>query len=232
MTNEARADETASRKDRRAFLGRAVAVGLSVGLLGEELPVDRASAQDASPAASDTLDQTEAKEGREMPSPADHYALAEDDAEAIWFLGTLALIKGVGSQTGDALATVEFTHPPGFATPLHIHHLADEAFYVLAGRMQGVCGDREWRAATGSFVWLPRGVPHGYVVDGDETLRTLAITVPAGFDRFVVEAGEPAQERALPPPAPPDIAKLEAAGAKFSIETVGPPVQLTGTPSA
>ena len=49
--------------------------------------------------------------------------------------------------------------------------------------------------------------------------------MPAGFDRFVVEAGEPAQERILPPPAPPDIAKLDAAGAKYGIETVGPPVQ-------
>jgi len=52
--------------------------------------------------------------------------------------------------------------------------------------------------------------------------------VPAGFDRFIVEAGEPALERTLPPAAPPDIAKLEAAGAKYDIETVGPPVQLRG----
>ena len=166
-----------------------------------------------------------------MASASDHYVLADDDAEAIWFIGCLALIKGVGSQTGDALATVEFLHPPGFATVLHVHHTADEAFYVLAGGIRGVCGDQEWRATTGAFVWLPRGIPHGYAVDGDEPLRTLAITVPAGFDRFVVEAGEPARERVLPPPAAPDIAKLEAAGAKYGIETVGPPVQFEGTPT-
>ena len=211
--------------DRRDFLIRAAAVGLAMG------PI-RVVAREATPTAGDTAEPAALAGGQRMASTTEHYALADDDAEAIWFLGTLALIKGVGSQTGGTLATVEFTHPPGFATPLHVHHTADEAFYVLAGGMRGVCGDQEWAATTGSFVWLPRGVPHGYAVDSEEPLRTLAICVPAGFDRFVVEGGEPAQERALPPPAAPDIAKLEATGAKYGIETVGPPVQFTGTPTS
>ena len=219
----------AGTSDRRDFIVRAA--GLSLGLLGTALPTTGAAGQDATPAG-DTDDPTEPAEGREMASASDHYVLADEDAEAIWFIGCLALIKGVGSQTGGALATVEFLHPPGFATALHVHHTADESFYVLAGAMRGLCGDREWRATTGAFVWLPRGIPHGYAVDGDEPLRTLAITVPADFDRFVIEAGEPARERVLPPPAAPDIAKLEAAGAKYGIETVGPPVQFEGTPTA
>ncbi len=220
----------AGTNDRRKFVVRAAA-GLSLGLIGTALRATGASAQDATPAG-DTADPTEPAGGDEVASASDHYALADDDAEAIWFLGTLALIKGVGSQTGGALAAVEFTHPPGFATALHVHHTADEAFYVLEGSIRGVCGDREWQATTGGFVWLPRGIPHGYAVDGDATLRTLAVAVPAGFDRFVVEAGEPATERVLPPPAPPDIAKLEAAGATYGIETLGPPVQFAGTPTA
>jgi len=76
--------------------------------------------------------------------------------------------------------------------------------------------------ATG-FVWLPRGIPHGYAVEGDETLRTLAITVPAGFDQFVAEAGEPAASRTLPPSGEPNIPKLLASGDRHNIETVGPP---------
>lgn len=217
--------------DRRMVILQAVA-GLSAGLIPHALRVTGTAAHDGVPATGDTADLTESRRGPGMAFASEHYVLADDAAEAIWFLGTLALIKGVGSRTGGALATVEFTHPTGFATALHVHHLADEAFYVLAGAMRGVCGDQEWRATTGSFVWLPQGIPHGYAVDGDETLRTLAIVGPAGFDRFVVEGGEPARERALPPPAAPDIAKLEAAGAKYGIETLGPPVQFTGTPSA
>jgi mannose-6-phosphate isomerase-like protein (cupin superfamily) len=156
--------------------------------------------------------------------PNDSYADITH-AEAIWFLGCLALIKGANDRTGGALATVEFLHPPGFATPLHVHHTADEAFYVLSGSMRGICGDREWRASTGTFVWLPRGIPHGYAVDGTEPLRTLAFSLPAGFDRFVVEAGEPALTRTLPPPAEPDIPKLIAVGLKYGIENLGPPIQ-------
>lgn len=209
--------------DRRRFVVRA-AVGLSTGLLADARRAASASAYDATPTAGDAADPPEREEGDGMDHASEHHALAEDDAEAVWFLGTLATIKGVGSRTGGTLAAVEFTHPSGFATPLHVHHKADEAFYVLAGGIRGVCGDREWRATTGAFVWLPRGVPHGYAVDGDETLRTLAICAPAGFDRFVVEGGQPARERALPPPTAPDLAKLDAAGAKYSIETVGPPV--------
>ena len=158
-----------------------------------------------------------------MSPASEHYALAASEAEAIWFVGTLATIKASGTQTGGALSVVEFTHAPGFATPRHVHNDVDEAFYVIEGALRGYCGDQQWHATAGAFVWLPRGIPHGYAVDGDETLRTLAITLPAGFDRFVVEAGEPAQERILPPPAPLNMEKLLAAGARYGIDTLGPP---------
>lgn len=220
----------AGARDRRSFVAQAAA-GLSLGLLGLAWPTINATAQKAMPAG-DAATQPVSTGGHELASATTHSVLANDDVEAVWFVGCLALIKGVGGQTGGALATVEFLHPPGFATVLHVHHTADEAFYVLAGQMRGVCGEREWQATTGGFVWLPRGVPDGYAVDGDEPLRTLAITLPAGFDRFVVEAGEPALERKLPPPAPLDIEKLNAAGAKYGIETLGPPVQVAGTPTA
>lgn len=163
------------------------------------------------------------REGQTVAQTSEHYALAEGDAEALWFLGTLATIKADGARTGGALGLVEFTHPPGFATPRHIHHTEDEAFYVLAGAMRGYCGDRTWRATPGSFVWLPRGVPHGYAVDGDEPLRTLAISLPAGFEQFVAAAGEPTRERTLPPPSPPDVEKLHAAATRYGQEILGPP---------
>ena len=118
---------------------------------------------------------------------------------------------------------VEFTHPPDFAVPPHIHRDADEAFYILEGAAKGFCGDDQWRATAGDFVWLPRGVPHGYAADGDETLRTLAITLPTGFEQFVREAGEPARDRTLPPPSELDIPRLAELSAKYGAEFVGAP---------
>jgi quercetin dioxygenase-like cupin family protein len=150
----------------------------------------------------------------------EHSVETSASAEAVWFVGCLALIKASTESTGGALAMVEFTHPPDFATPPHIHHEEDEAFYILEGAMRGFCGDDEWRATTGDFVWLPRGIPHGYATDGGGTLRTLAITVPTGFERFVREAGEPARERTLPPSSDLDVAKLMAAAAKYGQEFV------------
>ncbi len=158
-----------------------------------------------------------------MSVVSEHYTLAADEGEALWFIGCLATLKGVGERTGGTLAAVEFTHPPGYATPRHVHHDADEAFYVLEGALRGFCGDQTWRATRGGFVWLPRGIPHGYAVDGDETLRTLAITVPAGFDHFVADASDPAVTRTLPPPSEPNFPRLLAAGDKHNIETLGPP---------
>lgn len=158
-----------------------------------------------------------------MSVGSEHYALAEEDAEAVWFLGTLATIKAGAERTSGALSIVEFTHPPGYQVPPHIHHRADEAFYILAGEAQGSCGDRSWRGGPGSFIWLPRGTPHAYSVVGDATLRTLAINLPAGFEQFVAEAGEPSLERTLPPPSEPDFARLDAAAAKVGIEHLAPP---------
>ncbi len=73
-----------------------------------------------------------------------------------WFFGTLATVKAPTVRTGGVLSVVEFLHPPGFATPRHVHHRADEAFYVLSGSIRGYCGEATFEAAEGEFVWLPR----------------------------------------------------------------------------
>ncbi len=152
-----------------------------------------------------------------------HYTLASDEGEAIWFLGARALIKAGRAQTGNAFAIVEFTLPPGFAPPPHVHHMEDEAFYILEGSATGTCGEQRWEASPGSFIWLPRGTPHGFRVREEGPLRVFQITAPAGFDAFLREVGEPAASRTPPPPSPPDIERLNAAAAKVGIEHLGPP---------
>ncbi len=158
-----------------------------------------------------------------MAFSSSHYAIADDEAEAFWFLGNLATVKADGERTGGALAVVEFAAPPGFATPRHVHHAEDEAFYVLEGSLAGFCGDAKWEAIVGSFVWLPRDVPHGYANTADGVTRSLAITLPSGFEQFVEEIGEPAPSRTLPPPSEPDIQRAMAASARHQAEILGPP---------
>src|SRR5690606_40823793 len=102
----------------------------------------------------------------------------DDEAPAIWFLGTLALIKGNGAETGGTFGTVEFTHPAGFATPLHVHHNEDEAFYILDGTIRGICDGREWSAPRRDFVLLPKDALHGIRAEREQTGRTQAISIP------------------------------------------------------
>ncbi len=160
-----------------------------------------------------------------MSSTSSHFAIDEDEAEAFWFLGNLATVVASGEQTGGVLSLVEFLAPPGFATPRHVHHAEDEAFYVLEGSMAGICGETKWEAVAGSFVWLPKDLPHGYANTADGPTRSLTITLPAGFEDFVRKIGEPALSRTLPPPSSeePDIERLIAASAGSNSEILGPP---------
>jgi hypothetical protein len=62
-------------------------------------------------------------------------------------------------------------------------------------------------------------------VTSAEPLRQLVVTSPAGFEGFIVAAGEPAAELTLPPSdgPSPDFEKLVALAAEHDIEVLGPP---------
>ena len=151
------------------------------------------------------------------------YLLVPQEGQATWFLGTLMTVKAGGDQTRGAFTLLEWMAPPGFAPPPHIHHEEDEAFYILEGAMTVTCGDSTWQATPGSFVFLPRGVVHGFHIAEGTPLRGLQLTVPAGFEHFIAEVGEPARTLTLPPPAAPNIEKLMAAAARNHLEILGPP---------
>jgi mannose-6-phosphate isomerase-like protein (cupin superfamily) len=151
------------------------------------------------------------------------YRLRPDEGEALWFLGNLVTIKASGAQTRGALTVAEFVNPAGFAPPLHRHLEEDELFYVLSGTAHFRCDGEEFDAGPGDFVLLPVGLPHTFLVGADEPLHSITLTTPAGFEHFVAEAGEPAQERRLPDPGPLDPAALGHASARHAIELLGPP---------
>jgi mannose-6-phosphate isomerase-like protein (cupin superfamily) len=154
--------------------------------------------------------------------PGEGYVLAPGDGESIHFLGTLMTVKAGAQETGNVFTLLEWTAPSGFAPPPHTHHAEDEAFFILEGSMTVACGDKSWDATAGSFVFLPRGIIHGFTVTGDAPLRGLQLTIPSGFERFIAEAGEPAQTDA-PATTAPNIEKLLAAAAKHHMEIHVPP---------
>jgi mannose-6-phosphate isomerase-like protein (cupin superfamily) len=73
-------------------------------------------------------------------------------------------VKAMRNETGGAFSLLEAEEPPGFGPPLHIHHEAAEAFYVLEGEYIIFVDGRELFCPAGSFIFIPAGTPHGFRV--------------------------------------------------------------------
>ncbi len=157
-----------------------------------------------------------------MPATGKAYMLGADDGEAIWFAGTLMVLKAGGEQTAGRFALLDQCVPGEYAAPLHVHHDEDEAWYILDGEAIFVCGDDRFCAGPGAWVFLPKGVPHAFRV-GASGARLLTVSAPAGFADFVRAAGEPGVGRTLPPAGPVDVERLAAIAGHYGIEILGPP---------
>lgn len=123
--------------------------------------------------------------------PGQGFVLAPDEGDPWWWLDSLNLVKLPGSATSGGLDIVEHRVPAGYAPPPHVHARQDEVFYILDGQFTVRCGERTWQAGAGSLVFLPRGVPHGFVVSGDAPGRTPADQLPGRVRR-----GRPRARRA------------------------------------
>ena len=126
-------------------------------------------------------------------------------------MGALVSVKATSEQTGGAFNLFEVTCPPGYATPLHIHYAEDVAVYVLDGALTFFWGSEQRAALTGSYFYQPRGIPHGFRVEGRTPARLLYLTFPAGLDRFVIEQEQLASN-----------AEPGTAAAHYQIEILGP----------
>jgi len=153
------------------------------------------------------------------------YALAAGGGANIWFLDTRMTVKAGGEETNGAFTLLEWAAPVGFGPPLHRHDREDEAFYLIDGAIEVSCGDQQWTVGPGGFVFLPRGIPHSFIVSAGP-VRGLQITTPSGFERFIGELGIPAAGPGLPPSAPPDIPRLIEASKRNDMEILGPPPQV------
>ncbi len=139
------------------------------------------------------------------------YMLKDEEGRRFQSLGAMMSIKATSVQTGGVFNLFEVSCPPGYETPLHIHYAEDVAVYVLEGALTFFWGSEEKEAVAGSFSFHPRGIPHGFRVKGGAPTRILYMTLPAGFDQFVVEQELPAPE-----------SETEVAAARYKIEILGP----------
>jgi mannose-6-phosphate isomerase-like protein (cupin superfamily) len=97
-----------------------------------------------------------------------------------------------GEQTGGRLSLTEFTAapPPAPPAPVHRHLDADETLYILEGDFQFIYDGQIIPAPAGSFIFVPRGVPHNIENVGATVGRMLVILTPPGFEGFWAERAE------------------------------------------
>lgn len=175
----------------------------------------------------------------EKTSAGQAYALPKDTGVTDFWLPFVPGVSRVstkvsGEQTERRLLQVRSTDSRGAAPPLHIHHDADETWYVIDGRVTVFVGDERIEAGPGDFVFGPMGAPHAFLVTSEraETLITFSpagTQGPSGYgvDGFFREAAVPAIPGQAPPqPTEADPEELARLMMQYGIETVGPPPTL------
>jgi quercetin dioxygenase-like cupin family protein len=124
-------------------------------------------------------------------------------------------VKATGAETGGAFSLLEADEPAGFGPPLHVHHDADEAFYVLEGEYFIFLDGRELSCPAGSFIFIPAGTPHGFRV-GDMASRKLNVYTPAAMVGYFDELSDAIENDNVDPEVLSEIAL------RYSMEVLGP----------
>ncbi|MFE1784324.1 quercetin 2,3-dioxygenase [Streptomyces sp. NPDC059506] len=122
---------------------------------------------------------------------------------AVWLNGDVYSVKLDKEESDGRLTVLEASVPPGGGPPIHNHTREEEAFYVLEGELEMYVAGRTLTVRTGDFVFVPRNTMHGFRNKGLHPARQLLLFTPGGFERFFLEAGEPAVPGIPVPPFRP-----------------------------
>jgi uncharacterized cupin superfamily protein len=100
-----------------------------------------------------------------------------------------ALNRGEFQQRRKALGGKKLTCglwelPPGKRSfPLHMHHVTEEALFVISGRAKVRTPESQTAIGPGDFVSFPPGGPaHQLINDGDEPLVYIGMSATQGVD--------------------------------------------------
>jgi quercetin dioxygenase-like cupin family protein len=128
-------------------------------------------------------------------------------------------VKISGNDTDGDLAIFEQTSlSQGKGTPLHIHHIQDEIFYVIEGSYKFQVGDEKYDLTIGDSIFLPRKVAHAWTQVSEKGKMTV-IMQPAGkLENFFVTMAALDHE-----PTQQEIAKIFADN---DMQVVGPPLKI------
>lgn len=143
----------------------------------------------------------------------------EEPAIRILAIGLELRVRLPPSASGAAMTIIDTVNAPGFGPPLH-RHAETEIFRVLEGRyLYEVDGQRSY-AEAGDVVCVPGGAAHAFRNVTDAPARQMVMILP-GLDAaaFFTGLGEAMRDGI------PDRAGLNAFGAAWSVDFLGPPLR-------
>jgi len=142
--------------------------------------------------------------------------------KTLWILGDFYSPKVTGEETGGRYSVWEVEAAPNNGPPLHRHSREDESFYVLEGEFSFPYGNKEAKARTGQFMYVPRGEFHTYKNIGSSYGKLLLIISPPQFEKFFEEIGIQVEgdKSSFQPPqiTPAVIENVVKTAAKYGIE--------------
>ena len=106
-----------------------------------------------------------------------------------------AIVLASGADTSNAFTLLQTQNEPtDFGPPMHIHHDAAEAFFVLEGTYLMFLEDRNEECPPGTFVYIPRGTAHTFKVVSEAPGTKLNLFTPAAMQGFLEDSLPPKQQ--------------------------------------
>ena len=123
-----------------------------------------------------------------------------------------------GKDKGALFSLFENHAPVSSRTPIHVHALDDETFYMLHGEMTAVVSGKRSPLRAGESIFLPRNVPHQLLNESVEPAHYLLLCTPSGFEDFLAAGGSLLPPGTEPkPPSREDIERMRNAAPVFGI---------------
>ncbi len=141
--------------------------------------------------------------------------LVPGEARTIEIAGASILIHASSELTEGAFSLIETVETiAGSGPPLHIHRDAAESFYVLEGSYDMHLDGRDFRCPAGSFVYVPRGMPHTFRA-GAAGSRKLNLYTPSAMEGYFEDLAEALRTGV-------DEDELSRIAERYSMEVIGP----------
>jgi len=114
-------------------------------------------------------------------------------------------VKASEVRDGSSAALLEYATRQGEEPDDHTHQSEDEIFYVLEGALTFRCGEETFDLEQGGFIFLPRGIKHGYTIRSETPVRLVVVTSPvregsSGWGGFVADMESGQGELIAKPP--------------------------------